>query len=99
MPGKKQRRRAGYGVKLVRGPFVKLPPHPEHCSTTEEFLGYAAALLRDGRRLAADLFSGAGGLSLGLENAGFRVVLSADHDASSVETHGHHFGGLSSAGT
>ena len=36
----------------------------------------------------------AGGLSLGLEAAGYRVVLSADHDAEAVETHRHHFGGL-----
>jgi DNA (cytosine-5)-methyltransferase 1 len=44
--------------------------------------------------LAADLFSGAGGLSLGLEAAGYRVVLGADHDPEAVETHRHHFGGL-----
>ena len=24
-----------YGVKLVRGPFVQLPPHPEECDEDE----------------------------------------------------------------
>jgi DNA (cytosine-5)-methyltransferase 1 len=33
-------------------------------------------------------------MSLGLTKAGFRVVLSADHDVEAVETHAHHFGGL-----
>ena len=82
-----------YGVKLVRGPFVQLPPHPEECSE-DNFLQYAERLRADGYRLAADLFSGAGGLSLGLETAGYRVVLGIDHDREATETHRHHFGGL-----
>jgi DNA (cytosine-5)-methyltransferase 1 len=41
-----------------------------------------------------DLFAGAGGLSLGLENAGYTVVMSVDHDAPSVETHMANFPGL-----
>ncbi|HUY48537.1 MAG TPA: DNA (cytosine-5-)-methyltransferase [Streptosporangiaceae bacterium] len=83
-----------YGVKLVRGPFVRLAPHPEACADEEAFLAYAARLRAEGAPLAADLFSGGGGLSLGLEAAGYRVVLSADHDVEAVETHRHHFGGL-----
>jgi DNA (cytosine-5)-methyltransferase 1 len=83
-----------YGVKLVRGPFVELDPHEEHCTDEEAFLAYAARLKSEGARLAADLFSGAGGLSLGLEAAGYRVVLGADRDVEAVETHRHHFGGL-----
>src|ERR1035441_376298 len=86
--------RGHYGVKLVRGPFVRLAAHPEACADEEEFLAYAGRLRGEGAPLAADLFSGAGGLSLGLEAAGYRVVLSADHDAEAVETHRHHFGGL-----
>lgn len=82
-----------YGVKLVRGPFVQLPPHPEECGEGD-FLEYAAQLREDGYRLAADLFSGAGGLSLGLEAAGYRVVLGVDCDREATETHRHHFGGL-----
>jgi DNA (cytosine-5)-methyltransferase 1 len=83
-----------YGVKLVRGPFVRLDAHPDTSSDNESFLIYAARLREEGVHLAADLFSGAGGLSLGLEAAGYRVVLSADHDVEAVETHRHHFGGL-----
>ena len=40
-----------------------------------------------------DLFAGAGGLSLGLERAGYTVVLSADHDPAAVQTHLANFAG------
>jgi DNA (cytosine-5)-methyltransferase 1 len=43
---------------------------------------------------AIDLFCGAGGLSLGLEQAGFRVLVGANSDAASVETHIANLGGL-----
>jgi DNA (cytosine-5)-methyltransferase 1 len=79
---------------LVRGPFVRLPAHPDACVEEQAFLPYAARLRQDGAHLAADLFSGGGGLSLGLERAGYRVVLAADKDPEAVETHRHHFGGL-----
>jgi DNA (cytosine-5)-methyltransferase 1 len=84
------------GVKLVRGPFVRLPPHPEACSSGETLVSFARSLRAQdpGKMLAADLFSGAGGLSLGLEQAGVRVVLAVDHDPEAAETHAHHFGGL-----
>ena len=88
--------RSAYGVKLVRGPFVRLAPHSEHCGTVDETL----ALIRSMRDenpdvlFAADLFSGAGGLSLGLRDAGFQVVIGVDHYAEAVETHRHHFPGL-----
>ena len=91
---KTEARERKYGVKLVRGPFVRLPSHDEACADEEAFLAYAARLRAGGARLAADLFSGAGGLSLGLEAAGYRVVLAADRDPEAVETHQHHFGGL-----
>lgn len=84
---------AKYGVRLVRGPFVQLSPHPEECDEGE-FLAYTARLRADGQRLAADLFSGAGGLSLGLKQAGYCVVLGVDRDREASETHRHHFGGL-----
>ena len=41
-----------------------------------------------------DLFSGAGGLSLGLENAGVQVILAVDHDEHSLATHRANFPGL-----
>jgi DNA (cytosine-5)-methyltransferase 1 len=83
-----------YGVRLVRGPFVCLAAHPDTCADEREFLSYARRLRQDGAHLAADLFSGGGGLSLGLEEAGYKVVLAADKDAEAMETHRHHFGGL-----
>jgi len=46
------------------------------------------------RPLAIDLFSGAGGLSLGLEMAGYRVALAVDTDEWALETHAHNFEGL-----
>ena len=46
------------------------------------------------RPWAVDLFAGAGGLSLGLSQAGFSIVAAADRDARSLETHSHNIGGL-----
>lgn len=43
---------------------------------------------------AIDLFCGAGGLSLGLMNAGFEVLVGADSDPFSVETHIANIGGM-----
>ncbi|MEV4277694.1 DNA cytosine methyltransferase [Actinoplanes xinjiangensis] len=88
-------RRGAYGVRLVRGPFVQLPPHPEASEDDEGMLRVARRLRSEGVRLAADLFSGAGGLSLGLEEAGYKVVLAVDHYTEAVETHRHHHPGLS----
>lgn len=44
------------------------------------------------RFLAVDLFCGAGGLSLGLQEAGFEIRLSVDHDKDAVETYSHNLG-------
>ena len=87
----------GYGVKLVRGPFVKLATHPDHVTSTTDLQTLCNRLRREApdRLLAADLFSGGGGLSLGLQQAGVDVVLSVDHYREAVETHAHHFAGLS----
>ena len=46
------------------------------------------------RPWAMDLFSGAGGLSLGLEEAGFSVVAAGDADAVAMETHAANIQGL-----
>ena len=84
--------KGSYGVKLVRGPLVSLQPHPEAVSDPSD-LGVLAA----GRTkpLAADLFCGAGGLSLGLETAGFDVILGVDTDDFALETHRANHPGLS----
>ena len=44
--------------------------------------------------VGVDLFCGAGGLSLGLENAGVQVILAVDHDEHSLATHRANFPGL-----
>lgn len=84
------------GVPFVRGPFVRLPPHREACTSGKALVSFARSLrARDpGLMLAADLFSGAGGLSFGLEQVGVRVVLAVDHDPEALETHAHHFPGF-----
>ncbi len=47
---------------------------------------------------AIDLFSGAGGLSLGLEQAGFSIVAAADSDPVAMETHAANIPGLTWVG-
>jgi DNA (cytosine-5)-methyltransferase 1 len=81
-------------VGFVRGPFVRLPAHPESFSEDEEdaFIKWAKA--EPGPK-AVDLFCGAGGLSLGLHEAGYQVVLGVDHDEEALETHRSLFPGLS----
>ena len=46
---------------------------------------------RPDRLTAVDLFSGAGGITLGLTNAGFDVVFCSDHDESCARTHRRNF--------
>jgi DNA (cytosine-5)-methyltransferase 1 len=52
----------------------------------------------DGRPTAVDLFCGAGGLSLGLERAGFNVLAGADSDEWAVRTHDANLPGLAWCG-
>ena len=87
-----------YAVKQIRGPFLDLPEHPGHAASEKELATLCGELRVHDVPLAADLFSGAGGMSLGLEEAGFRVVLGVDHDRFAVETHRHHFAGMSVEG-
>lgn len=95
-PIREPRRRGVYAVKQVRGPFVRLTPHPQSVVDASELRELVGRLREEepGRLLAADLFSGAGGLSLGLEQAGVITVFAVDHDKEAVETHRHHFPGL-----
>lgn len=82
-----------YGVKLQRSDDLRLVRHPDGC-TEDTFEQWCAQRLAAGQRLAVDLFSGAGGLSLGLEEAGWTVAVSVDNDEKAVQTHSHNFPGL-----
>ncbi|MET9336637.1 DNA cytosine methyltransferase [Nonomuraea sp. NPDC003804] len=83
-----------YGVKLHRSDILSLPQLPDACAE-DTFAKWCDEKLSAGSRLAVDLFSGAGGLSLGLEQAGWTVVAAADYDKRAVETHRANFPGLS----
>lgn len=81
-----------FAVKQVRGPFIHPAPHPGHCADEEDL---RTLLKKMDGPTAADLFCGAGGMSLGLRDAGFNVVMGVDHDRESIETHRSLFPGLS----
>ncbi|YCK34199.1 DNA (cytosine-5-)-methyltransferase [Actinomadura sp. ATCC 39365] len=85
---------AFYGVKLHRSDVLQLPDPDDRC-TEDIFVEWCDKRLAAGERLAVDLFSGAGGLSLGLERAGWTVVAAVDHDRRALETHRANFPGLS----
>jgi DNA (cytosine-5)-methyltransferase 1 len=79
-----------YGVTLTRSAPLRLPMNP-----TAPDQGSFRRWMQDSERpVAVDLFCGAGGLSLGLEEAGYRVALAIDTDEWSLETHAHNFEGL-----
>lgn len=78
-----------YQVKLIRSAPVRLSPHPASPSP-EKWEEWACSRRRP---IAVDLFSGGGGLSLGLEQAGYCVALAVDHDAWAIETHRHNIEG------
>jgi DNA (cytosine-5)-methyltransferase 1 len=86
VPVPMEQRARTYGVKLVRGPIVSIPCHPDAADDVDELLRWCAE--RPVKRpLAADLFCGAGGLSVGLTDAGYDVVVGVDHDERALETH------------
>ncbi len=82
-------------LPTARGIRVDPGVHPDAC-TLQDLPSYLRT--RSAGPLAVDLFCGAGGLSLGLEAAGFDVVLGVDRDAGSVATHRAYFGGASVVG-
>ena len=86
-----------YRLPTRRGYRVVLPrhhrsPHPSDLSAVQSWLN------KRPRPWAVDLFCGAGGLSLGLENAGYSVVVAADSDPLAIETHAANIEGLTWTG-
>ncbi len=80
------------GKSTARGRPVVLPPHPLAIEEPEELPGLVAE--HGLSAPAADLFCGAGGISLGAERAGFDVVIGVDHDLHALATHRAHHAGL-----
>lgn len=87
---------ATYAVKLQRSDDLVLPRHVDGCSEAT-FQQWCSEQVNAGARLAVDLFSGAGGLSLGLAKAGWTIALAVDHDEKALQTHRHNFPGLALA--
>jgi DNA (cytosine-5)-methyltransferase 1 len=79
------------GVDYVRGEVFTPPVNERTCETVEELLELRS---RSERPVAADLFCGAGGLSLGLQKAGFDVIVGVDIDDYALKTHAANMAGL-----
>ena len=87
----------GFALPKQRGQRIRLPRHPlspapDDQKAVRSWLGSLS------KPWAVDLFSGAGGLSLGLEEAGFSVVAAADSDPVAMETHAANIQGLTWVG-
>lgn len=82
-----------YALPVVRGHDRKLEPrvNPE---SKRDLLLWRRRMERSRRPLCVSLWSGAGGLDLGLEQAGYDVVVAADHDLRACQTHGHNSNAL-----
>lgn len=79
-------------MKLERSAPLALPRNTD--APDDGSFGEWCRLERsNGRPLAVDLFSGAGGLGAGVEAAGWTVVAAVDHDTAALETHRANFRG------
>ena len=83
--------RREYGVRLSRSTRLELERHTD-APRRQPWRTWAEQQAAEGS-IAVDLFAGAGGLSHGLEAAGYTVVLSVDHDPMAIETHLSNFPG------
>src|SRR5712692_899450 len=76
-----------FAVAVRRGAQLRLPRHPGAPDPADLRSVRAWIRARPGPT-AIDLFCGAGGLGLGLHNAGLSVLVGADSDPWAVETYG-----------
>ena len=85
--------RDSFNLPRTRGTRIQLASRIDSPDTSsQDQVGEWLAKLP--RPWAIDLFAGAGGLSLGLQEAGFSIVAAADSDPTALETHAHNIGGL-----
>ena len=84
-------------VPLTKRFSVCLQPHPD-APDPDDFDAVRTWLASTPRPWAIDLFSGAGGLSLGLEQAGFSLITAADSDRDALNTHRANFPALTWTG-
>ena len=91
------KRSSRYQVPVRRGSRISLNPHGSSPDPNDK-IGVRKWLESRPRPWAIDLFCGAGGLSLGLEEGGFSVVAAADSDAASTETQAANIQGLTWTG-
>jgi DNA (cytosine-5)-methyltransferase 1 len=80
-------------VRHHRGTALRLQP-PEGTPDHADLRSIRRWVKSARRPTAVDLFCGAGGLSLGLRDAGFNVLVGADSDPVAMETHAGNLGGL-----
>ena len=80
-------------VRSHRGAVIRLPRHA-NAPDPGDLRAARDWIRRQPGPRAIDLFCGAGGLSLGLQDAGFSVLAGADVDQWAVETHTANVGGL-----
>jgi len=75
-------------LPTLRGPLIRLKPK---LSTEDAWRVWRQRTQDPDELVVLDLFSGAGGLSLGFQQAGFFVAAALDHDVRSIETHAANF--------
>jgi len=80
-------------LPCVRGQALSLEPQSDH-PDERDLSSVETWLTTKPRPWAIDLFCGAGGLSLGLQDAGFSVVAACDVDRAAAQTHRAMIGGL-----
>src|SRR5258708_32192084 len=86
-----------YGVPLLRGPRIHLQRHRDSPDPTD-LSGVRKWVRSVPKPTAVDLFCGAGGLTQGLNHAGFTVLVGADSDPLAVEPYAANHVGLSYLG-